>query len=130
MRDRPEAPKVEIPPVRFQRQPHLDDAPLEDVVALLALRAADDLPDARGENVSDPRIAVHAVGLEKMADRAEGALAEGSGEPPDADFHYDAALAGYVYRLSTQGLARGTWKLALAVDGVAHGTYRVNLALR
>ncbi len=88
------------------------------------------LVDAQGENVSDPRIAVHAVGLEKMADRAEGALAEGSGDPPDADFCYDAALGAYVYHLSTRGLTRGTWKLSLAVDGVAHGTYRVNLVLR
>src|SRR5688500_1689905 len=45
------ATEIAIPPVVGRVQAHLADAPVEHVEALFALRAADDLADARRENV-------------------------------------------------------------------------------
>ena len=36
---------------------------------------------------------------------------------PDFDFRYDASLPGYIYNLSTKGLATGTWALNFTIPG-------------
>ena len=46
-----EAPQIEVPPILFFGQAHVADALQKSVVAMLTLRATDDLPHARYQDV-------------------------------------------------------------------------------
>ena len=49
---------------------------------------------------------------------AAGAAVEDSGNAnADGNFRYDASLQGYIFNLSTVGLAIGTWELQFTVSG-------------
>jgi hypothetical protein len=51
---------------------------------------------------------------------------------PDNDFRYDAALGdtgGYIFNLSTRGLASGTYVLRFEVVGASH-VYEVEFQIR
>ena len=50
------------------------------------------------------RFSLHAVSVTRVVDDTGNAN-------PDFDFRYDAALAGYIFNLSTKGMASGTYKL-------------------
>ena len=47
----------------------------------------------------------------------------------DADFRYDAALAGYIFNLSTKGLLTGTYTLNFTVGSDAT-VYSVPFAIK
>lgn len=76
------------------------------------------LCDAAGTNLSSPGITLTATGLVRRDGTATTALVEDAGNAnPDSAFRYDPDLAGYVYNLSTRGLATGTWELHFTVAG-------------
>jgi hypothetical protein len=74
--------------------------------------------DATGANVSAQGRTVVATTLVKKDSQASPTLATASGNAnPDNNFRYDAGLVGYIYNLSTKGLATGTWVLSFTVTG-------------
>jgi hypothetical protein len=130
---------------RFERQypqpePEPDPQPALTAQALFdqdkAHRAGSVVPirlrllDASGANVSSPARLVTATGLVQQDDTPVLALVESAGNSsPDSAFRYDAALGGYIYNLSTKGMAAGTWALQFAVGGDTHA-YAVEFDLR
>jgi hypothetical protein len=60
---------------------------------------------------------VHATGVSKLDNTAIGTVEDAGNANPDADFRYDAGLAGYIYNKTTKGLSSGTWKMTITVGG-------------
>ncbi len=86
--------------------------------------------DATGANRSASDVIVTATGLLQKDSTAPAVEAEDAGNAnPEGNFRYDAGLQGYVFNLSTKGLAVGTWELLFTVGGDA-GTYRLTFSLR
>lgn len=82
---------------------------------------------ADGTNLSSPSTVLHATGL-SLTGSPTTALVEDSGQAnPDDNFRYDAGLQGYIFNLSTKGLASGTWTLTFTVGGVS---YTVNFGVK
>jgi hypothetical protein len=76
------------------------------------------LCDANGANFSTAGTAVLATTLVKKDSQASPNLAAASGNAnPDNNFRYDSSQGGYIYNLSTKGLASGTWVLSFTVTG-------------
>ena len=84
------------------------------------------LCDAAGANHSTPAVVVTAVGLVQLSDNATGEVEDSGQANPGDNFRFDAALGGsggYIFNLSTRGLATGTYAVALSVSGdpTSHG---------
>jgi hypothetical protein len=75
------------------------------------------LCDENGNNLSSSAITIHATGVSKLDTSAQGTVEDAGNANPDADFRYDAGLAGYIYNKTTKGLSTGTWKMTIAVGG-------------
>ena len=77
------------------------------------------LCDATGANLSDPSLVLTAIRLVQRDTSAATVVVPDSPGEANADgvFRYDAALAGYIFNLSTAGLASGTWELQFRVSG-------------
>jgi hypothetical protein len=75
------------------------------------------LCDASGVNASTAAIVPVVTGLTQSDSTASGDVMESSSANPDAGFRYDATLNGYIYNLSTKGLATGTWVLSFTIPG-------------
>ncbi|MBK5294234.1 MAG: PxKF domain-containing protein [Acidobacteriia bacterium] len=78
------------------------------------------LCDGTGNNRSGANIAVHAISLTRVSDSSLGDVQDSGNANPDNDFHFDSALGGtggYIFNLSTKGLAAGTYKLTFTVTG-------------
>jgi hypothetical protein len=75
------------------------------------------LCDARGANMSTAGTLPIATGLTQTDSTASGDVADAGSANPDSAFRFDAALNGYIYNLSTRGLATGTWVLSFTVPG-------------
>jgi hypothetical protein len=75
------------------------------------------LCDEYGNNLSSSSITVHASGVSKLDNTAIGTVEDAGNANPDADFRYDAGLAGYIYNKTTKGLSSGTWKMTITVGG-------------
>jgi uncharacterized delta-60 repeat protein len=79
-----------------------------------------ELLGASGNDVSAADIAVTALQLERVnADgtQTQVALQGTGGSNPQDLFRYDATLGGYIFNLSTRGLAAGTYELDWTADG-------------
>jgi hypothetical protein len=88
------------------------------------------LLDANGANVSSAELIVTAAGLEHQDDTSVTAVVDDAGNSSaDSTFRYDEALQGYIYNLSTRGLAAGTWALQFGVGGDTH-PYTIAFDLR
>jgi hypothetical protein len=88
------------------------------------------LLDANGANVSSAGLSVTAAGLEHQDDTSVTAVVDDVGNSSaDSTFRYDEALQGYIYNLSTRGLAAGTWALHFGVGGDTH-PYTIAFDLR
>jgi hypothetical protein len=85
--------------------------------------------DATGANVSSEDLAVHAMELVRRSPEAAAILNDSGNANPDANFRYDASLAGYVYNLNTRGLASGTYDLRVRI-GADGRLYTTPLQLR
>jgi hypothetical protein len=126
---------------RFERQyPQPEPEPALAVQPLFdqgkAHRAGSVVPirfqllDASGANVSSAERVVTATGLVQQDNTSVLALVEDAGNSsPDSTFRYDEALGGYLYNLSTRGMAAGTWALQFSVSGNTH-TYAIEFDLR
>ena len=75
------------------------------------------LCDAKSVNFSSAGIVVHTTGLAQKDSTASVDVADSGNANPDNDFRYDATLNGYIFNLSTKGLATGTWLLNFNVSG-------------
>jgi probable HAF family extracellular repeat protein len=90
------------------------------------------LCDADGANLSSPAIVLHAQGVKLVSTDAPGPLADSGNANPDSNFRYDAALGGtggYIYNLSTKGLATGTYALEFTAGGDSH-VYQAEFQVR
>jgi hypothetical protein len=65
--------------------------------------------------MSTADMVLHATGLTKKDSTASGTVEDAGNSNPDSDFRFDAALAGYIFNLSTKGLSTGTWALSFTV---------------
>lgn len=77
--------------------------------------------DATGANLSRSDLGLHALGLEYASSQADGALLQDAGNAnPENDFRFDSALGnsgGYIYNLTTKGLAAGTYRVRMTIGG-------------
>lgn len=83
------------------------------------------LCDAANLDVSSSSLVVTATGLSQVSGTASGSLDDASPANPDSNFRFDASLGtagGYIYNLSTRGLATGTYALSFraGADPTAH----------
>jgi len=67
------------------------------------------LCDGNGSNLSSASIVLHAVSITKVSDSTSGSVSDSGNANPDGDFRYDGG--GYIFNLSTKGLAAGTYLL-------------------
>jgi hypothetical protein len=72
---------------------------------------------ATGANASTAAVVPVVTGLTQSDSTASGDVADTGNANPDAGFRYDATLNGYIFNLSTKGLATGTWILRFTVPG-------------
>jgi microsomal dipeptidase-like Zn-dependent dipeptidase len=73
--------------------------------------------DATGANLSSPSIVLHATGVTRTSNNTPAALEDSGNANPDFDFRYDAGLGGYIFNLSTNGFAPGSYLLNYSVSG-------------
>jgi hypothetical protein len=88
------------------------------------------LCDADGDDVSSPMIVVHASSLSAVSGFSGTPDAPGNANP-DNDFRFDATLGptgGYIFNLSTGGLASGTYSLQF-IAGTDPITHSVNFGV-
>ena len=85
--------------------------------------------DGNGNNLSSPSIALHARSVTQVSTNVDGQVDTTGTANPDADFRYDAALAGYIFNLSTKGLLTGTYTLNFTV-GADATVYSVPFAIK
>jgi uncharacterized repeat protein (TIGR01451 family) len=69
-----------------------------------------ELTDSSGADISSSGIPVTAIGLLDSTGNAVPLSSAGNANPNDL-FRYDASLGGYIFNLSTKGLAPGTYTL-------------------
>ena len=77
------------------------------------------LCDASG-NLSSPNIVLIALNVQLVSSAAPGVVEDSGNANPDSNFRYDASLGGtggYIFNLSTRGLATGTYNLNFKVVG-------------
>jgi Bacterial Ig-like domain (group 3) len=77
------------------------------------------LCDANGSDVSSSGITLHATSVSQVSGFSGTPESPGNANP-DLDFRYDSTLGpsgGYIFNLSTQGLASGTYQLNFSVTG-------------
>lgn len=78
------------------------------------------LCDSASANQSSSTIIVTAVALKQVATSAPGTLGSPGNSNPDNNFRFDPTLGtngGYIFNLSTAGLAAGTYALSFTVSG-------------
>jgi hypothetical protein len=78
--------------------------------------------DVGDNNLSSAAVGVHAVSVTMASTDAPGTLDASGNANPDDNFRYDSSLGGYIFNLSTSGLASGTYSLNLTagLDPVLH----------
>jgi hypothetical protein len=90
------------------------------------------LCDAANLDVSSSSVVVTATGVSLVSGTASGALEDATTANPDSNFRFDASLGtagGYVYNLSTKGLATGTYALTFRA-GADPTTHTVSFQVR
>jgi hypothetical protein len=78
------------------------------------------LCDSSRNNVSSSAITLHATGLSQISSVISGPVQDSGNANSDSDFRFDPTLGvtgGYIFNLSTKGLATGTYNLAFTVSG-------------
>ena len=87
------------------------------------------LCDGSGRNYSSATTVVKATGLALIGGSSSLTADDSGNANPDGNFRYDPTLNGYIFNLSTQGLAAGTYALQFTVQGDAT-THTVQFQLR
>jgi hypothetical protein len=78
------------------------------------------LCDASGANVSSPSIQLVATGLLRVSTSASGPVEDSGNANPDMNFRHtgdSGPNAGYIFNLSLEGLAEGTYELRFVASG-------------
>jgi hypothetical protein len=78
------------------------------------------LCDANSADVSSSAVVVHAVSLVQTSTNASAVLQASGSANPDNDFRFDPTLGpsgGYIFNLSTKGLATGSYQLTFTGSG-------------
>ena len=75
------------------------------------------LCDATGANMSNPSLSLQATAVTRVSSSVIGVPDDSGNANPDNVFRYDAALAGYIYNLSTKGYLTGTYHLSFTATG-------------
>ena len=78
------------------------------------------LCDANGANVSSPAVVLTAVEVRKDSDIITAEVIDSGDANPDDNFRFDPTLGltgGYIFNLSTRGLAAGTYRLVFTATG-------------
>jgi hypothetical protein len=72
-----------------------------------------------GNNLSSSSIIVHAVSITQTSSSTSGPVEDSGNANPDNDFRFDPTLngGGYIFNLSTKGLATGSYILNFTVSG-------------
>jgi predicted extracellular nuclease len=87
------------------------------------------LCDGSGRNYSSATTVVKATGLALIGGSSSLTADDSGNANPDGNFRYDPTLNGYIFNLSTQGLAAGTYALQFTGQGDAT-THTVQFQLR
>jgi DNA-binding beta-propeller fold protein YncE len=88
------------------------------------------LLDAGGANVSSANVTLTARSILRIGSNTVTAVADSGNANPDAAFRYDADLGGYVYNLSTRGLAPGRYVLSVYAGSDRSFFYTVAFEVR
>ena len=83
-------------------------------------------------NVSSPSTIVTATGVLRVSDDASGPVDDAGQSNPDNNFRFDPSLGGtggYIYNLSTAGLASGTYQLKFHTSA-DNNTYAVEFRVK
>jgi hypothetical protein len=78
------------------------------------------LCDGSGNDLSSSTITVHASGITQTSTSITGPVQSPGNANPDNDFRFDPTLGptgGYIFNLSTKGLATGSYNLNFTVTG-------------
>jgi hypothetical protein len=78
------------------------------------------ITDAAGANLSSATLVVTAIRLELVSTATSLDVRDSGSANPDGNFRFDATLGtsgGYIFNLSTKGLASGTYRLVFTVSG-------------
>ena len=103
-----------LTPAQHAIQPLFDNARAYKRGSVVPIRLR--VLDASGGNLSSPSLMLTATGLVQADSTPSAFAAEDAGSTnPDSVFRYDSLLQGYVFNLSTKGLAAGTWELRFTV---------------
>jgi hypothetical protein len=79
-----------------------------------------ELCDGSGNDLSSSRITLNATGITQSATSISGAVQSSGNANPDNNFRFDSTLGstgGYIFNLSTKGLATGSYNLNFTVTG-------------
>ena len=90
------------------------------------------LCDVSGGNLSSPSIVLHAVSIKKVSNGTSGIVEDSGNANPDGDFRYDGGQGpsgGYIFNLSTKGLAGGTYDLSFTA-GSDPSVYKVQFQVK
>ena len=86
-----------------------------------------------GGNLSASNIALAALSVQRVSSTAPGSVEDSGSANPDSNFRYDASLGGtggYIFNLSTRGLATGTYNLSFKVVGADPTVYTAPFQVR
>ena len=74
---------------------------------------------ASGANVSSPEVTVTAFSLSRVSANASASVEDSGNANPDGNFRFTSldGAAGYIFNLSTKGLAQGTYEVTFHVSG-------------
>jgi hypothetical protein len=78
------------------------------------------LCDSSGNNLSSSALTLHATGLTMVSTSISGPVQDGGNANPDNNFRFDSTLGntgGFIFNLSTKGLATGSYNLNFTVTG-------------
>ena len=84
------------------------------------------LCDSSGNDLSSSAITVHATGITQTSSSTSGGVQSSGSANPDNDFRFDSTLGstgGYIFNLSTKGLATGTYNLNFTIKGISYRGY-------
>lgn len=100
----------------------MNDEPIEHpfVRNSLVLPVKLQLCDGSGNDLSSSNITLHAISVTLKSASISGTVEDAGNANPDCDFRFDSTLGttgGYIFNLSTKGLATGTYSLNFTVTG-------------
>lgn len=88
------------------------------------------LLNASGANISSAATQLTARGLRMIGGNTTSAVIDSGNANPDSNFRYDSSLGGYIFNLSTRGLAAGRYVLSFYAGGDRSFFYSLEFEVR